>query len=686
MIQPSTERARVSTFFDYRRTEINLVSDLQRLQILSTKLGLDAAIIELIEQAMVRNKEHRFSIAVVGEFKRGKSTFINALLGKDILPSDILPCSATLNRVVYDLEPAVEIIYKVEQDAPSRVERIKIDELANYVTKLTPEAEQVAATVQEAVIHYPIAYCQNNVEIIDTPGLNDDATMTDVTLSVLPEVSAAILVIMPEAPFSGYEADFLNNELLLKDMGRIIFVVTAIDRVRRPADRERILKVIEDRIQVAVERRLVERFGSIDSPEYQVYRKQIGRPRVFGLSGYQALTAREENDSKLLAESGFPMFETELEKFVTETRGAVELQVLANRIIGAGNEILKKLNMETGALQMGEEEFETTYDAAITQLESLRKRRTEEVRQIADAAQATKQRVRPLVEELAGELTRAAGQAIDATEVKAADLNSPAFIEELGKMVSTTIRVAGKRQGEKIQLEIERDLMNEIQRLGNFAAEVNQVLHNIEIGFSQPGQSEQRGVAGDAMAVVVGGITGSMWGGALAGYQEAGGKGAAVGAAAGFGAIMAGYMALAALSLPFTWPVAIVLGIASTFAGKYVVRFAFASQRIENFKQNYKRQVFEQIDKQLREQRIDIEVFNQVNNVYDALKSKFIGELDASIEQTQNTIDQLRNQRERKEIMAEQKSKEYNELVLEVEKMRSRAQALSNQLIEYTQI
>jgi hypothetical protein len=123
MTQTTADPIHLSTFFDYRRTEINLVSDLQRLQAISTKLAMDPAIVDLIEQALARNKGHRFSIAVVGEFKRGKSTFINALLGKDILPSDILPCSATLNRVVYDLEPAVEIVYKAGQDGLAQVER-----------------------------------------------------------------------------------------------------------------------------------------------------------------------------------------------------------------------------------------------------------------------------------------------------------------------------------------------------------------------------------------------------------------------------------------------------------------------------------------------------------------------------------------------------------------------------------
>ena len=47
----------------------------------------------------------QYTVAVVGEFKRGKSSLINALLGMNILPADVLPTTATINRVVYSEKP-----------------------------------------------------------------------------------------------------------------------------------------------------------------------------------------------------------------------------------------------------------------------------------------------------------------------------------------------------------------------------------------------------------------------------------------------------------------------------------------------------------------------------------------------------------------------------------------------------
>ncbi|NJO94311.1 MAG: hypothetical protein HC820_08155 [Hydrococcus sp. RM1_1_31] len=118
--------------------------------------------------------------------------------------------------------------------------------------------------------------------------------MDEVTLSVLPQVDAAIMVVMAQAPFSESERDFLETKLLTNDLGRIIFVVTGIDRFNNPADVEKGVNYIRDRISKHVLQRAKEQYGD-NSPEYEVYLKKIGTPKVFGLSAYQALQANNGN-------------------------------------------------------------------------------------------------------------------------------------------------------------------------------------------------------------------------------------------------------------------------------------------------------------------------------------------------------------------------------------------------------
>ena len=67
---------------------------------------------QLKELTVFLEKEN-FTVVVLGEFSRGKSTFINALLGKSLLPMDVLPETAVLSALLYGDEPEVIIIYCV---------------------------------------------------------------------------------------------------------------------------------------------------------------------------------------------------------------------------------------------------------------------------------------------------------------------------------------------------------------------------------------------------------------------------------------------------------------------------------------------------------------------------------------------------------------------------------------------
>lgn len=672
-------------FIDYKKTEINCVADLRRLRDLATKLELSPEILRRVDDVLTRIEERRFSIAVVGEFKRGKSTFINALLGKEILPADVLPCSATLNRVTYGVKPAAHILFRGEDGEPGRVEEVPVDRLAEYVTKLTPESETTAAQVQEAVVTYPSEYCRNNVDIIDTPGLNDDESMTSVTLSVIPRVDAAILVIMPEAPFAGSEGDFLTQHLMLEDLGRVMFVVTALDRLPDPSQQERILDVIGQRITRAVEGRLAEQFGE-GSEEYEVYRQQIGQPHVFGLSGFKALKAQEEGDEELLEESRFSEFTDELERFLVEGRGVVELQVLVNRLLDTTDEIVKKLKLELGAMDMAQEEFDQAYDEASGKLERLRAQREEETAKIDQAAERTRHRLEPQIDQIENDLRQAAEETIESAKIDPKELKKerlPSLTEKLGKKVSQAISLTARRSGEKIQLEIERDLKQEAARLSEFAETVGETLDSVVYQFTEvEGDARAARSAGaESLAAVLSIYTG--FGGIWSGYREAGAKGAAVGGVASLGTALAGGAVIGLLSLPVSLPVAVIaIGLTSIFTGKLATQVVLGGTRVENFKKSYRKAVLEQLDEQLRGQNLRGKIAESINAVYARLKEQVMGETGDTIEQTQANLDELKAKKGSDTRLSESRRRELQGRVGEVTSIRDKGTRLSLQLAE----
>lgn len=73
---------------------------------------------------------NRFHLAVLGQMKRGKSSFINALLGAEVLPTGVLPVTAAIAEIRYGASPAATIHYSTGQS-----ESIAIAQLADYLTE-----------------------------------------------------------------------------------------------------------------------------------------------------------------------------------------------------------------------------------------------------------------------------------------------------------------------------------------------------------------------------------------------------------------------------------------------------------------------------------------------------------------------------------------------------------------------
>lgn len=665
-----------SSFKSVQKAIISLVGDLRRLRSFSQALNLDQSI-PLIDDVIERAENKSFSVAIVGEFNRGKSTFINALLGRDILPSDILPCSATLNRVTYGVTPSVKVVFK-----DGREEEVAIDQLENYVTKLTEESEDRAASVREAIVSYPVPYCQNNVDIIDTPGLNDESNMDEVTLSVLPKVDTAIMVILAQAPFGESERRFLKEKLLTKDLGRIIFVVNGIDNFNSPEDADKVIKSIQDRIQKMIIDRAQDEYGE-SSPEYEVAIKKIGTPKVFGLSSYQALKAKEDNDPELLETSRFAEFETSLEKFLTEERGSTFLQVPVNRVVASANEILNTLNKRETAIAMDIEEFQGKYNNSVAEITSLRERSALEMSNIDAAAEEIKHKVRPLVAKFPQNLRQAAIDAIDSAIIDPGELsNKKALGEKLGQRISESIQRTAQANSDKIQKEIEIGLIKEVSRLENFAHDVVSTLQKIEMEFSSIDASSQANTnsAGEGITAALAVFTG--FGGIWSGYKEAGIKGAAVGAVGSFGTFFAAGLVAGIIGLPITFPVIVAVGVLSVFTGGKLVKSVFGAEQVKNFKSNYKEAALKEIDSRLADARIEQNTNQQINDTFDKLKTTVRQEVDALLDNTQNTLAEINAEKARGTAISEQKCQEIKQIRKQTELILGSAKGLSRQLAQ----
>lgn len=672
-----------SSFTNYKQTVIGLTSDLEKLSEFSNKLKLEGNV-SAIEDVLKRLKEDSFNVAIVGEFKRGKSTLINALLEKDVLPTDVIPTTATLNKVSYSVTPFVRIEYN-----DGRKEDIDIDKLNDYVTKLTPESETRAKTVKIATVYYPVNYCKNGVTIIDTPGLNDDEAMTNVTLSVLPQIDAAIMVMMAGSPFSQYECDFLENKIITSDLGRVLFVVTGIDLYDED-DAQKVLKVITKRITESVLIKAKNTYGE-GSKAYENYQRKLGNIRVYGLSAKKALKAKMKGDNRLLETSLFPEFETALERFLTEDRGAVMLNVPISRIKTSSIELVKAVQLRENSLSMQKEEFNSKYNEAMAEIERIRKERQAEFSSINETAQKTYNELLPAIKNYWPSLEKAACDAIDAFHIASVDdIKEPALNstqEAMTKAVKYAVSKVSQNVTERIQDSINQALANEAERISGFENEFFKATDRIQNLFVE---KKLKANSGDAViSTITNSVVGFGLGGVYMGFKESGWKGALLGGATGFAGMAIGNLGLfslllPALAIPVTWPVAIIgglaVGILSTFSSKWALNKVFAKDRIEKFKNSFKDAIKNELAKMKAEDNFSENVRKQVDSAFEALKAKIKTETENILGDTQNQLTQLKIELAQADVTRGREKEDLKQMLVTIDQICARADEISKQL------
>lgn len=669
------------SFTNYKQTVIQLTGDLKKIREFSTRLKLDGNV-SAVDSVIKRLVEDTFDVAIVGEFKRGKSTLINALLEKDVLPTDVVPTTATLNKVTYSVTPFVRIEYN-----DGKTEDIEIDKLNSYVTKLTPESEEIAKTVKIATVYYPVNYCKNGVTIIDTPGLNDDEAMTNVTLSVLPQIDAAIMVMMAGSPFSQYECDFLENKVITSDLGRVLFVVTGID-LYDEEDAQKILTVIKKRITESVMAKAKNVYGE-GSREYEAYQRKLGAIHIYGLSAKKALKAKQKGDVDMLEKSRFPEFEKALEHFLTEERGAVMLNVPISRIKTSSIELVKAVQLRETALTMHKEEFNAKYEAAMAEIEKIRGERQAEFTRINEAAEKTYRELLPELKDFWHSLGQEAEAVINRYNISADDLKGEAAKhtqEALAKAVQNAIGRQSQMLTERIQQSINLSLENEADRISGFEEKFYATTERIQNLFVNVSEVSGGG-SNTAISTTLNYFTLGI-GSAYDGYREAGWKGALLGGVSGgvgtFATSFGAGVLISLLGIPVTWPVMLVAGVGAalmgTFTGKWAIGKAFSGDKVDKFKNSYKDAVIQELEKMKAEDNFSENVRRQIEEAFEALKDKIKTETEHILGDTQNQLTQLKVELAQTDSTDEREKEELKQMLAELDEICVRADEISRQL------
>ena len=162
------------------------------------------------------------TISVIGQFKRGKSTLSNCILGKNYMPVGIVPITSAVTKVVYGRQSA-EVCFENGEVRP-----VEIDDLSAYISEQENAKNELG--VKEVVIHSESEFLKNGITYVDTPGVGSfHKNNTEVAYDYMKESDAVIFLLSVDSPINQIEIDFLQSTK--EYAGKFYFAVNKIDTV-----------------------------------------------------------------------------------------------------------------------------------------------------------------------------------------------------------------------------------------------------------------------------------------------------------------------------------------------------------------------------------------------------------------------------------------------------------------------
>ncbi|MBW9173345.1 dynamin family protein [Clostridium estertheticum] len=278
-----------------------------------------------------------FTVVIMGEFKTGKSTFINALLGEDCLKSDVTPATAVVTRLVYSEKRTLKAYSDNEQ-----YKEYSIEMLERLSSESDPEGKKLRANIHHLDVGLPNPILKDLI-IVDTPGLNANPIHTEATKQFVNRADLVLWVFSYAKAGSRTELSEIKN---LGEKLRPMGIVNRIDEI--DPEEEDIDEILED---------LKKRMGADVS-------------HIVGISAFEAREAQKSNDPERLKNSKWEEFD---KIFKNELIGNCEFEKYKSNLLKL-KDCLKELY---ASIISKEEEYKKLFDNYNTinnEIENLKKK------------------------------------------------------------------------------------------------------------------------------------------------------------------------------------------------------------------------------------------------------------------------------------------------------------------------
>lgn len=290
-----------------------------------------------LEDLGARLQEGRFHLAVLGQFKRGKSTFLNALLGDILLPSSVLPLTAIPTCISFGHSPLVRALNEdgtVKEEILGKEQKEIAAFLAKYVTEEFNPNNRLGIALVEVFHQAPIL--GKGVVLVDTPGIGSTYRHnTEATLAFLPQCDAALFLISADPPISEVELDFLRK--VMTRVPKLFFILNKVDY----------LSEAEKQSSVQFFKKILHEQAGIDE-----------KTPLFCVSARRGVNARMAHDEKGWIESGMAEVEEHLIEFLVKDKNETLQRALSRKAEDILSDVLMQVHLVMRTLQMPLEKLE----------------------------------------------------------------------------------------------------------------------------------------------------------------------------------------------------------------------------------------------------------------------------------------------------------------------------------------
>ena len=196
-----------------------------------------SALEDFLESCRAFAQEKTLNIAVLGRFKAGKSSFLNHLLGRPLLPVGVIPVTSAVTEIQYGPHERAEIRF-----ADGRQDQVSLERIGEFISESqNPENSKQVARVR---VELPSMDRYRGIRFVDTPGLESVFEHnTDASLEWLPNVGLALVAVGVDPPLSQHDIELIRNlSRYTPNISLLLTKVDALDENERVQVREFVQK------------------------------------------------------------------------------------------------------------------------------------------------------------------------------------------------------------------------------------------------------------------------------------------------------------------------------------------------------------------------------------------------------------------------------------------------------------